>query len=150
MIKEIGRSDLKLGPLTNLTDGGDGSSGHIASEETRKKMSKSISENHVGMLGKHHTEETRRKISRIGFKHTEETRKKISEVHVGKPKSLDHKKKLSESNIGKHLSEETKRKISQNGKGKGMFGKHLSEETKKKISESKKLKITKQRNSTDG
>ena len=36
LIKEIGRSDLRLGPLTNMTDGGDGYVGW--SDEARKKL----------------------------------------------------------------------------------------------------------------
>ena len=35
----IGRSDLKLGPLTNLTVGGDGLSGQILSDEHKRKLS---------------------------------------------------------------------------------------------------------------
>lgn len=38
-IKKIGRSDLKNGSLTNQTDGGDGTSGHIYSEEQNKQKS---------------------------------------------------------------------------------------------------------------
>jgi len=39
MIKRIGRSDLKEGPLTNLTDGGEGFSGYKFTEENKKNMS---------------------------------------------------------------------------------------------------------------
>lgn len=38
-IQRIGRRDLGLGPLVNLTDGGEGASGTIVSKETRKKVS---------------------------------------------------------------------------------------------------------------
>ena len=41
LIKKYGRRDLGLGPLTNLTDGGEGSSGHIRSEEAQEKWYKS-------------------------------------------------------------------------------------------------------------
>ena len=40
MIQTIGRRDLKLGPLTNLTDGGDGISGYIWTDNQRKNASK--------------------------------------------------------------------------------------------------------------
>jgi len=37
-IKKIGRRDLGLGPLVNLTDGGEGLSGHIFTKEHREKI----------------------------------------------------------------------------------------------------------------
>ena len=37
-IEKVGRYDLRLGPLTNLTNGGDGSYGIIMSEETKIKI----------------------------------------------------------------------------------------------------------------
>ena len=39
MIADIGRRDLGLGPLVNITDGGDGHAGIIASKELRQKRS---------------------------------------------------------------------------------------------------------------
>jgi len=83
LIKLIGRNDLGEGTLINFTDGGEGGSGHVVSEKTRKllrenhadfkgehnpnygkhtseKTRKLISENHVGMSGKHHSEETKK------------------------------------------------------------------------------------------
>lgn len=36
-IKRIGRKDLKQGSLVNMTDGGEGKSGHIISDETKEK-----------------------------------------------------------------------------------------------------------------
>lgn len=44
LICVIGRWDKKLGTLCNHTDGGDGSSGIIVSEETRQKMSEKLKE----------------------------------------------------------------------------------------------------------
>lgn len=40
-IKQFGRKDLNLGPLSNMTDGGEGNQNQIMSEETKKKMSES-------------------------------------------------------------------------------------------------------------
>ncbi len=89
--------------------------------------------------GKHHSEETKKKIS--------EAMKGKPAHNKGKPMSEEQKKKLSEINKGKHLSEEHRSKISRAHKGEKhpMFGKHHSEESKKKISESiKKRKLQKQ------
>jgi hypothetical protein len=44
LIKLIGRIDIKTGCLCNFTDGGEGSSGIIQSEETKKKRKNSLSQ----------------------------------------------------------------------------------------------------------
>ena len=113
----------------------------------------------ASMLGKHHTKETREKLSRItkvynknfgcfwsGKHHTEKAKRKMSEVH--KNPSAETRQKMSKSQKGRHTSAETRRKqseahknpsaetrrkISEAGKGR-----HLSEETKRKISEAHK------------
>jgi hypothetical protein len=61
-IREIGRFDLNLGTLLNMTDGGEGSSGLIFSEEHRKKLKK----------------------SHEGKKHIEKVKKIMSEQKIGK------------------------------------------------------------------
>lgn len=77
-------------------------------------------------------------VSMYGKHHTPETRKRMSESHKGK-----HTTPLyGEDNpfYGKHHTEETKRKISESNKGKrrygidnGMYGKHHTDEAKQKI-----------------
>lgn len=69
--------------------------GKKLSEEHKKKLS----ESHKGMLGKFHTEETKRKIGRKhkGKQYSEESRKKMSESHKGKKQSNETKRKISES-----------------------------------------------------
>ena len=123
----------------NLTEGGDGV---IPCEEVRKKMSKSQSGEKNNFFGKHHSEETKKKMSESKKNISEETRRKLSEANKGKQFSEEHRKNLSESQKGKHLSEETKKKMSEAHKGEKhpMFGKHHSEESKKKMSETKKGK----------
>ena len=95
-------------------------------------------------LGKHRSEETKKKLSEANKgeknpmygKHlSEETKKKLSEANKGKHLSDEAKKKLSEAHTGKHHSEEAKKKLSEANKGK-----HLSEETKKKLSEARKCR----------
>lgn len=80
-----------------------------------------------GMKGKHHSIETKRKISEAnrGRKHSEEAKRKISEAGVGRTSGMkgkhhtDHAKQLlREFNTGKTLSKEHKRKISESNKGR--------------------------------
>lgn len=77
-------------------------SGFKHTKETRYKMSK----NHKGMKDKHHSEETKRKLSKI-----------MSKILIGH-KSWNKGKKLPP------LSKETKEKISQSRKGKRIGKNH--------------------------
>ena len=150
MIAVFGRIDLGTGILHNRTNGGDGSSGMVHSEETRKKMSataKNMSENHKAKIsaaakGRLFSEETRAKLSAVGKNMSKERRAKMSELHKGKTYSEESKRKMSESSKGKTHSEETKAKISAAHKGKSSWnkGKTHSEETKAKMSEAHKGK----------
>jgi hypothetical protein len=117
MIAVFGRKDLRTGILHNLTDGGDGASGAIKSEKTRKKLSEANKGKNNPNYGKSLSEETKRKMS---------------EVHKGK----------NNPNYGKSLSEETRRKMSEARKGENHpnYGKSLSEETRRKMSEAQKGK----------
>jgi hypothetical protein len=134
MIAVFGRKDLGTGILHNLTDGGDGASGYVFSEETRKKMRERTP-----------SEETRKKMSEArkgeknhnyGKTHSEETRRKMSEAQKGKTLSEEHKDKISEGLKGKPVSEETRRKMSEALIGNTRaLGKSVSEETRRKISE---------------
>ena len=156
MIAVLGRKDLGTGILRNRTDGGEGSSGVIISEETRRKISeaskgRTLSEEHKRKLieankGKTHSEESKRKMSEAHKNPSEETKRKMSEAkkgktpwNKGKTHSEETKRKLSEANKGKTLSEEHKRKMSEARKGNtNWLGKTHSEESKRKISEVKK------------
>jgi hypothetical protein len=94
-IARIGRHDLRKGPLCNLTDGGEGMSGHIFShsEVTKKK----ISEARKGIRKGPMSEEHKRKISESKRNVSLETRKKNSDSHKGKHHSDETKRKISES-----------------------------------------------------
>ena len=109
------RSIEKSKHLVNCTWGGEGTSGRKLSNESIEKIRQAN-------LGKHHTEETKRKIS--------EAKKGENNPNYGKHLSEETKIKISKTNRGKKLSDEHKIKISKSQKGK-----KLSEVTKKKLSE---------------
>jgi group I intron endonuclease len=105
------------------------------------------------MLGRHHTEESKRKMSEaqkgnVGVWHgknlSEEHKHKISEALKGKnnPRygehlSEEHRQKLSEAKMGQYPSQETRRKLSKANKGKNNpnYGKRHTNEAKRKMSE---------------
>jgi group I intron endonuclease len=108
-IRWYGRKDIGTGILRNMTNGGDGASGYVCTEDHRKKMSEAMTGNKNPMFGKKLAYETRRRMSEsksgnnhpmFGKKHTEETKKKMSESLIGKPlgpQSEEHKRKRVES-----------------------------------------------------
>lgn len=128
---------------------------HMCSEETMKKklenQPRGINHHLYGKhqsdevkeklrlinLGKHHSEETCKKISehsaknRLGKHHTDEAKQKLRETNLGRHHSEESKQSISNTLKGIKRSDETKQKISIANKGKV-----VSEETKRKISES--------------
>jgi len=119
-IATVGRENL-----CNLTDGGEGPSGCIHTEESRRINSES-------------------KKGLNTYPRSEEHKRKLSEVNMGKKLSLETRKKMSESRKGKKFgprSEQTKINMSNAHKNsaKRYSSKH-SEETKRKISEAHKGK----------
>jgi len=115
------------GLLYNITDGGDGVSGYVYTDNVREKMrSFAISnnsylnftqnqkgENHP-MFGKKHKQSSIDKMieSRTGTKQNEEWIEKRTAKLRGVPLSQEHKEKLSESNRGQKRSQETKKRQS--------------------------------------
>lgn len=111
------------------------------SDEARKNFSEA-------QKGKHHSEETKRKMSLAGMGHpgwtkglvvSDETRRKISEAskgckhwNYGNHYSEEMRKKLSDAHKNQYFSAETRKKISEANK-RGV----VSEETCRKISEIK-------------
>ena len=130
MIAVFGRKDLGTGILHNRTDGGDGSSGWVPSEEIRKKISEA---------NKNPSEETRRKMSEARIKNgctlTEEGRETMKKLGL-------KNKKESRGIFG-----QTPEQRSENGrknalickeKGAGIFSlssEQLSENSKKSNSQ---------------
>lgn len=138
-IAMYGRSDLKQGTLTNLTDGGEGLSGLIRnmSGENNPNYGKRGEDSHMW-----------------GFKHSEETRQFMSESQKGKVFSEEHKAAmrkpkseagraaiaLAHKNSTYSPSAETRAKLSVAGKGKPskLKGRPLSDEHRANISKSGK------------
>jgi hypothetical protein len=131
MIAVFGRKDLETGILRNRTDGGEGTSGRIKSEDEREKISEAHKGENNYWYGKSHSEESKKKMSEShkGKLISEETRRKLSEISKGKIISEETRRKLSEINKGRIVSEETRRKLSKINKGR-----IASEETRRKLS----------------
>lgn len=115
LISIIGRRDLGIGPLTNLTDGGDGRVNIIVSEETKNKLR---------ISGKKLADK-RKELGTDG--HTNEMVEHLREINTGSNNPM----------FGKHHSEKTKEEHSLrvSGINHPMFGKKHNEETINKIKE---------------
>lgn len=128
LIQEYNTMDQQYG--YNLTSGGE--VGKIYSEEARRNISLSLRGEKHPNYGKHHSEETKRKIAEgnKGKIVSEETRKKMSEINKGRTYSEEYKQRMSEICKGRVVSEETKERISE-----ALKGREFSEEHKAKLSE---------------
>lgn len=135
LIAGIGRKDKKLGPLANLTDGGDGPSGYTHSTETRRKMSKDRKGRKLSKESITKREQTRK--SRIYVKHprkhSEEHKANISKGMIGHKVAYSTGRKISEAKMGHSVSKETREKIR-----KANLGKSPSEATRRKLSDATK------------
>lgn len=114
--------------LCNMTDGGEGKAGCVASPATRQRISARVKgENHplfgvprseetkqklrVANIGKKASDGARQKMSlahrgntyMLGKKASDGTKAKLSAIHAGKPKSDAHKRKISAAHIGKSM-----------------------------------------------
>jgi hypothetical protein len=156
LIKIIGRKDKKQGPLLNMTDGGDGLCGYVATEETRQKLSMAGKGRVPWIKGKHLSQEAKERIRQCstGRIHSDEAKEKISQFHKGKrwrlgqKNSIEQNIAISKANTGNVPSKATKDKmrdaklknptrywLNKEGPNKGKI---MSEEQKKKIIESNK------------
>jgi len=128
-IKELDSTNRKIG--YNISFGGQLSSwkGLKHSEETKEKISQSLKGKKPWNKGKENVycDETKTKMSKaklgkqiwLGKKHSDETKKKLSKINLGKVHSEETKRKMSDSHLGrtswikgKNQSEKVKEKIS--------------------------------------
>lgn len=118
-IKLYGRRDLGLGPLVNMTDGGEGGLGKIITEKHKTAVS----------------------FAQKGRKRTPESINKFKQKMIGRILSEEHKKSIGKTLIGIKRDDDFKEKVKlARLNSNGMKGNYHSEETKKNISNSHKLR----------
>jgi hypothetical protein len=116
--------------LANMTSGGQGSSGHSPSAETRKKMSEANKGKPAAFKGRKHKPETIAILSEKGKKRgppklTEEALRKVVAFHTGRKRSPETCKRISESLKGKSSWAK--------GKPSKLKGRRASDQTKEKM-----------------
>ena len=166
LIKSYGKLIDGTGCLCNISDGGEGASGTIHSQETKNKWSeikkgRSLSIEHKlaisnGLKGRKHSTETKKKLSDLkqgkknpmfGKTFTQEHKNKLSKNMIGKPgrtkgKKLSEKARqnMSKAAIIRAKDASISQKISIKLKGI-----KRSEETRKKMAEAAKLREAKKK-----
>ena len=145
-IQYYGRRDLGKGPLVNLTDGGEGTSGKV--KEKNPKIG-------LALKGKKRSDEQKKRMSEAfkGRIMSDEAKKNIGNARKGMVHSEETRKKISESNRGKHndrknsgykMKEESKQKISD-----ALKGRKSNYEIKLSIESLEKIQSTRRKNHPD-
>lgn len=128
-IAAIGRR-LRGGPLVNMTDGGEGSSGFVQSAASIAKRAAAARGNKWA-LGCKRSPETIAKLR--ARRHSDETKAKLSAKHSGKKLTPEHRAKLRTAKLGKTLGTEHREKI-----GRAHVGMKRSAEARHRMSEAQR------------
>lgn len=153
-IKLYGRININTGILSNMTDGGDGTLGHVKSDEEIEAMRIRGRKQKGHWKGKKMSEEARLRMSismkgRSGCKnvvHSEEGKKRIGAAAKGNKYSLGRKwseqskEKISIANKGRPSPFKGEKRIKLSGERNGMYGKTHSPEVKKILRAVQKMK----------
>ena len=133
-IKEYRNQGIKL---VNLTDGGEGTSGRVATDESKEKYSHSKRGIKNPMFQNTHRPDVIEKIREAArINHAKpEVKAKVKSAHAGKVLTDTHKENIRKVRLGTNRSDETKLKLSllKKGKPSNRLGATLSEETKRKL-----------------
>lgn len=113
VIALIGRKDLKLGPLVNFTDGGEGASGAVVSEELAARRGVGISKSLQRLYANGHQNSFK------GKRHSAETKARMSELKKQTPIPAGFAARIGKGRPGgwSH-SEEARIKLSKSRKAK--------------------------------
>ena len=144
LISLLGRKDLGTGCLRNLTDGGDGMSGHVFSAEHRAKIGAASkgrtpspeirAKISAAQQGRIFSPEHRAKISAANSNPKAETRAKMSAANKGRKHSPEARAKISAA--ARNPSPERRAKI-----GAASKGRVFSPEQRAKISAANKGRV---------
>ena len=140
--------------LVNLTAGGEGASGQVFTEETKRKISAALTGRQIpaevrvkisdALKGRKQPERSAEHRAKLGLAmrgrvFSDEHRQKISAANKGRACTDETRRKLSETSTGRLHSDETRKKLSTINMGnQHSLGVKRSDETKQKMSESQK------------
>ena len=138
------------GVLCNLTNGGEGPSGLVHSEESRRKMSLSRLGDKNHFYGKTHSPEVKERMSRAkkgrpGPKHSPETLERIAEANRGRKMSDEARAKMRAAWVGREITPEWRANLSKAHKGRKHSPEHVKNQADaqrgKKLSDEHKAAI---------